>query len=109
LTNKCIASLNKFTKLDEFDGHNSTIGGIVLARANCWNKIEQFHYSRCPNVTPMLVKLKVSKNLRYLDVHESNLTYQDYKAISELTNLQELIFENDPNYIARAQVTRQPA
>ncbi len=96
LTNKCIASLNKFTKLDEFDGHNSTIGGIVLARANCWNKIEQFHYSRCPNVTPMLVKLKVSKNLRYLDVHESNLTYQDYKAISELTNLQELIFENDP-------------
>lgn len=96
LTNKCIASLNKFTNLDEFDGYHSTIDGITLARANCWNKIEQFHYSHCPNVTPMLVKLKASKKLRYLDVHESNLTYQDYKAISELTNLRELIFENDP-------------
>lgn len=95
LTSNCVASLNKFTELEEFDGYHSTIGGIVLARATCWDKIERFHYSHCPNVTPMLVKLKVSKNLRYLDVHESNLTYQDYKAISELTDLRELKFQEE--------------
>ncbi|MBA4076387.1 MAG: hypothetical protein C0508_15190, partial [Cyanobacteria bacterium PR.023] len=95
LTSDCVASLNKFTDLDEFDGYHSTVGGINLARAACWDKIEKFHYSHCPNVTPMLVKLKACKKLTLLDVHESNLTYQDYKAISELTNLRELKFESD--------------
>ncbi len=95
LTSDCVASLNKFTELDEFDGYHSTVGGINLARANCWDKIEKFHYSHCPNVAPMLVKLKSCKKLTLLDVHESNLTYQDYKAISELTNLRELKFESD--------------
>jgi hypothetical protein len=28
-------------------------------------------------------------------VHESNLTYQDYKAISELSSLRELKFEEE--------------
>ncbi|MFA7338190.1 MAG: protein kinase [Candidatus Obscuribacterales bacterium] len=96
LTNKCIASLNKFTELEEFDGYHSTIDGIVLARAKCWDKIEKFKFSRARNITAMLVKLKDSENLEALDVHESNLTYQDYKAISELLGLQELVFENDP-------------
>ncbi len=95
LTSDCVASLNKFTELDEFDGYHSTVGGINLARATCWDKIEKFHYSHCPNVTPMLVKLKSCKKLTLLDVHQSNLTYQDYKAISELTNLRELKFESD--------------
>ncbi len=95
LTSDCVPSLNKFTELDEFDGYHSTVGGINLARAACWDKIEKFHYSHCPNVTPMLVKLKACKKLTLLDVHESNLTYQDYKAISELTNLRELKFESD--------------
>jgi serine/threonine protein kinase len=95
LTSGCVASLNKFTELDEFDGYHSTVGGINLARATCWDKIEKFHYSHCPNVTPMLVKLKSCKKLTLLDVHQSNLNYQDYKAISELTNLRELKFESD--------------
>jgi len=95
LTSGCVASLNKFTELDEFDGYHSTVGGINLARATCWDKIEKFHYSHCLNVTPMLMKLKACKKLTLLDVHESNLTYQDYKAISELTNLRELKFESD--------------
>ncbi|MFA7338189.1 MAG: serine/threonine-protein kinase [Candidatus Obscuribacterales bacterium] len=95
VTEKCVASLNKFTKLKKFDGAHSTIGGIVLSRATCWDQIEEFRYSHCPNVTPMLLKLKASKNLRYLDVHESNLTYQDYKAISEISSLRELKFEEE--------------
>ncbi|MBP9090176.1 serine/threonine protein kinase [bacterium] len=95
LTNKCIASLNKFTELEEFDGYHSTIGGIALSRAECWAKIREFRYSHCPNVSPLLAKLKSSEKLTLLDVHESNLTYQDYKAISELTNLRELKFESD--------------
>jgi serine/threonine protein kinase len=96
LTNKSIASLSKFTGLKKFDGSHGALDGIALARATCWDKIEEFRYSHGRNITPMLLKLKASKNLRYLDVHESNLTYQDYKAISELTNLRELIFEEEP-------------
>ena len=96
LTNKCIASLNKFTELKEFNGYHSTIDGIALARANCWDKIEKFKFSHARNITPMLVKLKDSKNLETLDVHQSNLNYQDYKAISDLASLLELRFESDP-------------
>jgi len=96
LTNKCIASLNKFTELKEFNGYHSTIDGIALARASCWDKIEKFKFSHARNITPMLVKLKDSKNLETLDVHQSNLNYQDYKAISDLASLLELRFESDP-------------
>ncbi len=96
LTNKSIASLSKFTGLKKFDGSHGALDGIALARATCWDKIEEFRFSHARNITPMLLKLKASKNLRYLDVHESNLTYQDYKAISELTNLRELIFKEEP-------------
>ena len=96
LTNKSIASLNKFTGLKKFDGSHGALDGIALARATCWDKIEEFRCSHARNITPMLLKLKASKNLRYLDVHESNLTYQDYKAISELTSLRDLKFEEEP-------------
>lgn len=96
LTNKSVASLNKFVDLEKFDGSHGTIDGIALARATCWGKIREFKCSHCRNVTPMLLKLKASKDLRALDVHESNLTYQDYKAISELSGLQHLKFETDP-------------
>ena len=95
LTNKSIASLNKFTGLKKFDGSHGALDGIALARATCWDKIEEFRCSHARNITPMLLKLKASKNLRYLDVHESNLTYQDYKAISELSSLRELKFEEE--------------
>jgi len=95
LTNKSIASLNKFTGLKKFDGSHGALDGIALARATCWDKIEEFRCSHARNITPMLLKLKGSKNLRYLDVHESNLTYQDYKAISELSSLRELKFEEE--------------
>ncbi|MFA6210790.1 MAG: serine/threonine-protein kinase [Candidatus Obscuribacterales bacterium] len=96
LTNKSVASLNKFVDLEKFDGSHGAIDGITLARATCWGKIREFRCSHCRNITPMLLKLKGSKDLRYLDVHESNLTYQDYKAISELSGLQHLKFETDP-------------
>jgi hypothetical protein len=96
LTNKSIASLSKFTGLKKFDGSHGALDGIALARATCWDKIEEFRCSHTRNITPMLLKLKASKSLRYLDVHESNLTYQDYKAISELTNLRELKFQEEP-------------
>lgn len=96
LTDKCVASLNKFRALKTFDGSGSSLDGIALAQATCWDKIETFSCSKANNITPMLYKLRGSKNLRYLDVHESNLTYQDYKAISELVSLRELKFENDP-------------
>ena len=95
LTNKSIASLSKFTGLKKFDGSHGALDGIALARATCWDKIEEFRCSHARNITPMLLKLKASKNLRYLDVHESNLTYQDYKAISELTSLRHLKFEEE--------------
>jgi serine/threonine protein kinase len=95
LTNNCISSLDKLTELNEFDGYHSTIDGIALSHAKCWNKIEKFSFSHARNITPMLVKLRDSKNLDTLDVHQSNLTYQDYKAISELSSLLELKFESD--------------
>ncbi|MBP9091076.1 serine/threonine protein kinase [bacterium] len=95
LTNKCVTSLNKFTSLRAFDGSHSTLGAIALSRAQCWDKIEEFHYSYCPNVTPMLLKLKSCKNLQLLDVQASDLTYQDYKAISELTGLRTLKFQSE--------------
>ena len=95
LTNKSIASLNKFTGLKKFDGSHGALDGIALARATCWDKLEEFRCSHARNITPMLLKLRASKNLRYLDVHESNLTYQDYKAISEISSLRELKFEEE--------------
>ncbi len=96
LTNKCISSLNKFIDLEEFDGYYSTISGTTLARANCWAKIEKFRFGRARNITPMLLKLKDSKNLEVLELPETSLTYLDYKAISGLTSLRELIFKDDP-------------
>jgi serine/threonine protein kinase len=95
LTNKSIASLNKFTGLKKFDGSHGALDGIALARATCWDKLEEFRCSHARNITPMLLKLRASKDLRYLDVHESNLTYQDYKAISEISSLRELKFEEE--------------
>lgn len=95
LTSKSVASLNKFTGLKKFDGSHGALDGIALARATCWDKLEEFRCSHARNITPMLLKLRASKNLRYLDVHESNLTYQDYKAISEISSLRELKFEEE--------------
>jgi hypothetical protein len=95
LTNKSIASLNNFTGLKKFDGSHGALDGIALARATCWDKLEEFRCSHARNITPMLLKLRASKDLRYLDVHESNLTYQDYKAISEISSLRELKFEEE--------------
>lgn len=95
LTNKSITSLNKFTGLKKFDGSHGALDGIALARATCWDKLEEFRCSHARNITPMLLKLRASKDLRYLDVHESNLTYQDYKAISEISSLRELKFEEE--------------
>ncbi|CAN5557846.1 hypothetical protein BH11CYA1_BH11CYA1_08810 [soil metagenome] len=95
LTSTCISSLSKFTELKKFDCSHSSLDGIALARATCWQHLAEFRASHCHNVTPMLEKLKASKDLTHLDVHESDLTYQDYKAISELSNLRELKFEED--------------
>ncbi|CAN5557902.1 hypothetical protein BH11CYA1_BH11CYA1_08820 [soil metagenome] len=95
LTNKCIDSLSRLTKLDEFHAYHITVDGIALARAKCWDKIEKATFSDTSSLTPMLVKLKDSKNLHTLFVDESNLTYQDYKAISALTSLSELTVKNN--------------
>jgi hypothetical protein len=58
LTNKSIASLNKFTGLKKFDGSHGALDGIALARATCWDKLEEFRCSHARNITPMLLKLK---------------------------------------------------
>lgn len=95
LTAKCIPSLNKFKGLQTFDCTNGTLDGFALARATCWDEIEEFIAGNVRNITPMLLKLKSCKSLKTLDVHGSNLTYQDYKIISELPHLTYLKFQGD--------------
>jgi len=94
LTNKCVESLNAFQKMTLFDGSNSTVGGAALARANCWQNIKQFYFSHGTEISPILERLKESKNLELLDLHDSPLSYQDFKTISTLRALHLLNIED---------------
>ncbi len=90
LTSQCIPSLSKFENITLLDASNSTISGANLAKARCFKKIKKLYYSKGTEVSPLLEKLKSCKELELIDVHETPLTYHDFKTLACLKTLSSL-------------------
>lgn len=89
ITSRSISSLNAFRNLRILEASGSTISGDILARADCWSRLEQLHWARAVNPGPLLKKLQ-SSPLTVLRLENSRLTSADFELISKLTKLHNL-------------------
>ncbi len=86
-TPKCAASLNKFKSLKIFNGSASSITGTTLAKANCWQHIEKIYWNKALKPTAMLQKLQSCPELKVLGMREANLTHRDFQLIGKINSL----------------------
>jgi uncharacterized protein YjbI with pentapeptide repeats len=91
LTKKCIPYIEKLKDtLHLFDWSCSSLDGADLAKANCWDNLEQMHMNYSKNVSPLIAKLAHSKNLEVLDVSGCKISKSDLQNIATMKNLVQL-------------------
>ncbi|CAN5477540.1 hypothetical protein BH11CYA1_BH11CYA1_11820 [soil metagenome] len=90
LTANCIPSFNAFYDLRVVEASGSTISGSVLAKANCWSKLEKLHWASANNPGPLLKKLEKSP-ITELRFEYTRLTHEDFDLIAKFPNLKNLV------------------
>jgi serine/threonine protein kinase len=96
LTEDCLSTLDDFRDLKFFDASNSDLDGHFLAKAGCWNNLEDLTLHSTKNVLPFLQRLKRSKALRKIDIATSRLTGAEFQALGALPKLTELDLSGVP-------------
>ncbi len=95
LTTAIIPALNSLPELEAFNAFRSTIDGADLARLKFLPNLKELTLSRCVNITPVLKELSGSRNLEILHVADTGIGLGDYRFISNIPNLKELVLNGN--------------
>lgn len=90
LTSASVSSFNNFKDLRIINFELNAISGDILARANCWKKLETLTWPQANTPLPLLRKLAEGSQMEVLELRSSKLTTADYEAISKLKSLKML-------------------
>ncbi len=95
LTSKIIPALDRLTSLETLMVGKTTMDGADWAKSSIWKRLATVVVSECKNVHPILKKLSGSTKLISLDVSHNELDSNDYRLISNLPNLQNLVLNKN--------------